>query len=243
MRKKIFLTFSVSLLLLFVALPVSAHEVHTYKIGNKTYEIVVGSLNEPITVDDKTGVDFQVHEITNAMTEEHDEMAMDHSSTPGAVAGLDQTVKVEVSAGGKKRVFDLSPTFGTPGAYKAVFYPTVQTTLTYRFFGTINSTEVDLSFSCNPAGHPQADEDKSQVAVSEGVTRLSKRGAFSCPVAKADLGFPEPSVSNYDLNSKVDALGDSSAPASKSLTTTALTLAGLSLIVSALSFFGRSRRP
>lgn len=211
---------------LFLALsPIaSAHEVHNYRIGGKLYEFVVGSLNEPITVDDKTGVDFRVRELSG-----HGASA-DHHATEGAVEGLDQTLKVEVSAGDKKKTSDLSPVFGQSGAYKTTFYPTVQTTLTYRFFGTLNNTPIDLSFSCNPAGHPQAEEDTNEVVMSEGVVRTLKRGAFSCPVAKADLGFPEASASLYDLGQKTSGLDARVSELSSTLRNTSLLALGLAIL-------------
>ena len=37
-----------------------AHQRQLYTIGNQDYLIVIGSLNEPIFVDDKSGVDLRV---------------------------------------------------------------------------------------------------------------------------------------------------------------------------------------
>lgn len=159
-----------------------AHEHQNFIIGGKTYEFVVGSLNEPITVDDKTGVDLRV-------------------TTGGVpVEGLEKTLKVELQAGDKKKPFELTTVYGTKGAYKAIFFPTVETTYTYRVYGTINDTPVDLSFTCNPAGHVAEPEDKTEIAVSEGVTRILKSGQFGCPTAKEALGFPEPSASIVNIH-------------------------------------------
>lgn len=192
---------SISLKLLLVAACIFvfgqaavAHENHTYRIGEKTYQFTVGSLNEPVAVDDKTGLDFRVASLTKPGAE----------GTP--VAGLDQTLKVELSAGGKKKVFNIQPSFGQAGSYKTAFYPTVQTTLSYRIFGTMDNVPVDLTFTCNPAGHPRSPDDNTEVKLSDQVTRLSKRGAFGCPGAKADMGFPEPASSGYELQTKLNSL-------------------------------------
>lgn len=187
---------------IFIASPqnASAHETHIYKIGDKFYKFVVGSLNEPVTVDDATGVDLQVNLSDGPHVEE---AGYSHEAEEAAVEGLDQTLKVELSAGDKKKTLDLRPKFRSPGQYTAKFYPTVQTTYTYRFFGTLNNVPVDLSFSCNPAGHPKTEDDKSEVKISDKVTRTFKRGAFGCPTAKADLGFPEQSASIYDIQNEV----------------------------------------
>jgi hypothetical protein len=173
-----------------------AHETHVYRIGDKTYQLTVGSLNEPVTVDDKTGLDLRVG------------MPNPKGSDPAPVTGLDQTLKVEVAAGAKKRTFNIQPAFGTPGSYRTSFYPTVQTTLSYRIFGTINDVPMDVTFTCNPAGHPRTPDDANESKVTDQVTRLSKRGAFGCPGAKADLGFPEKASSSYELQSRIAELNE-----------------------------------
>src|SRR4030095_12528385 len=121
-----------------------AHENHTNRIGDKTYQFTVGSLNEPVAVDDKTGLDLRVSAIAKPGAE----------GTP--VTGLDQTLKVELAAGGKKKVYNIQPAFGQVGAYRTAFYPTVQTTLSYKIFGTVDNIPIDVTFTCNPAGHPRS---------------------------------------------------------------------------------------
>lgn len=160
----------------------SAHEHQIFEIGDKTYDFTVGSLNEPIVVDDKTGVEFSVWTT---------------GSGAAAVTGLEDTLKVEIAADGKTKVMDLAPAWGEEGSYHAVFYPTIATTYSYRFFGTVNNIPVDLTFTCNAGGHNMAAMEKNttHVEVSEGVTRIEQRGAFSCPLAKAAMGFPAASSS------------------------------------------------
>lgn len=175
----------------FMAAPIaaSAHETQRFLINGTEYQFVVGSLNEPIVVDDKTGVDLRVARVTGGGEVEHG-----HGEGMPAVEGLEETLEVELIAGDAQKTLALSPVYNTPGAYKASFYPTVATTYTYRVFGTLEGTPIDLSFSCSPAGHTEAEEDTSRVEVSENVTRTFKSGAFSCPLPKADMGFPEPSA-------------------------------------------------
>ncbi len=195
-------------LTLFVAasLPLSvlAHETQNFTIGDKEYSFVIGSLNEPLVVDDKSGVELMVAELGehSEVTESEDGDAHEEGSP---VEGLDQALKVEIIAGDKKKVLELTPMWGEPGSYKAVFFPTVQTTLTYRFFGRINNTAIDLSFSCNPAGHPQVADDVTEKEIAKNVIRTLKRGSFGCPLAKADLGFPEPSVTMTELTNSSSA--------------------------------------
>lgn len=189
-------------LIVLLVLPVfaSAHQREQFVINGETHEFVIGSLNEPIVVDDKTGVILSVREIGEAEGAEED-----HHSATGGVTGLEETLKVEMIAGDTKKVTDLSPVRDTPGSYQNAFYPTVATTLSYRIFGTIDETPFDYTFTCNPAGHAAAPEDKSEVKVSEGVTRVLKTGSFSCPLAKEELGFPEQSTTVAGLDGKVNS--------------------------------------
>jgi len=183
-----------------------AHQRDLYTIGNQDYLIVIGSLNEPIFVDDKSGVDLRVlrADPNNPM----------NSTAEGAapVEGLEQTVQVEIAAGNKTKVLQLEPAFGEPGAYEAAFYPTVPTTYTYRLFGTINNTPVDLKFSCTPTGEAGAAANNSTVQVSEGVVRKGMEGGFGCPAPLSDAGFPEPLVSNFDITTRLDQLQSEVSP-------------------------------
>ncbi len=190
----------------------SAHEHQVFQIGTQTYEFTVGSLNEPVAVDDKSGVELSVKKV-EATGEEHDDSVAhaEEDEAAAAVTGLESTLKVQISAGGKTVEKALTTVYGEPGSYKAIFIPTVQTTYAYRFIGTIDGTAVDLTFTCNPAGHPATPEDTTPVEMSAGVTRLSKAGAFGCPAAKDDLGFPEPAGTLVALSEKDG--GSSSTPA------------------------------
>jgi hypothetical protein len=177
-----------------------AHQRQLYTIGGQDYLIVIGSLNEPIFVDDKSGVDLRVlrADPNNPM----------NSSAEGAapVEGLEETVQVEIGAGNNTKVLQLGPAFGEPGAYEAPFYPTVATTITYRLFGTINNTPVDLTFTCTPAGEAGAAADNSTVQISEGVVRKGIEGGYGCPAPLSDAGFPEPLLSNYEITTTLEQL-------------------------------------
>lgn len=184
MKKNYLFVFTALALLLSPSF-VFAHERQVFDIGGTQYLFTVGSLAEPAFVDQKSGVDLRV------------KLADPKNPGDGAslkakpFAGLESTLKVEVSAGGSKRVFDLSPAYGDPGAYTAAFYPTVATTYAYRFFGTVASTSVDLTFTCNPAGHPKSADDTSVTELGAGVKRTLKAGSFGCFQAPSSVQFPE----------------------------------------------------
>lgn len=179
--------------LLAIPMYAGAHERQLINIGGIDYLFVVGSLGEPIVVDDKTGVDLRVQTA--------DPQDPTNSAALGAkpVLGLEQALKVEIIAGDKKKAFDLTTVYGTLGSYKAVFFPTVKTGLTYHFTGAINNTPVDLSFSCAPEGS-NAVEDKTEVALGDGVKRTYKNGQFGCPLGKDELGFPEDAMTVLGLH-------------------------------------------
>jgi hypothetical protein len=194
-----------------------AHQRQLYTIGDQDYLIVIGSLNEPIFVDDKSGVDLRVlrADSNNPM----------NSSAEGAapVEGLEETLQVELAAGNNTRVLQLEPAFGEPGAYEAPFYPTVATTITYRLFGTINNTPVDLTFTCTPTGEAGAAADNSTVQISEGVVRKGIEGGYGCPAPLSDAGFPEPLVSNNEIVTSLDQLGSGIQSTNPSTGSTATT--------------------
>ncbi len=182
----------VALMALIVLLPTaaSAHQVTTFKIGNWHYQFVVGSLGEPVVVDDKTGLDLSVYRCKTGTCMPHmsDDGDMDGpAGTP--VAGLDQTLKLEIRAGSATREMPIKQMWGKEGSYTAAFYPTVATTYTYRLYGTIDNVPVNLSFACTPEGSKPAD-DMNELALSNVVTRTKQTGAFGCPLEKEKLSFP-----------------------------------------------------
>ena len=195
-KRSLILSFGAAALALGVAAPVvSAHEHDVYRIGSAYYVVTVGSLNEPFVVDELSGVDLRVEQLPGPS-------AAGAKGTPkGApVTKLEQTLKVELSAGDKKETLALEPSFGAPGSYSAKFIPTVETTYSYRVFGTIAGNPVDLTFSCAPGEVSEDAQDNSTVKVSDTVTRMAKIGGFGCPAARGPAGFPEPAHSSYELN-------------------------------------------
>jgi hypothetical protein len=195
--------------LLVAALPLvaSAHEHDTFVINGTPYTFTIGSLNEPVAVDDKSGLDLTVTKGT--------------ATTP--VTGLETSLTLELVAGGAKKTFAISPQYGAPGKYTAAFYPTVATTFSYHLTGTVDSTPIDLTFTCVPEGTPKAADDTSTVKLSDTVTRTLHAGAFGCPTDKGSLGFPENSASIRELAGRRDT-------ASMVLGAAALALAVIALV-------------
>jgi hypothetical protein len=72
------------------------------------------------------------------------------------------------------------------------------------------------------------------VTLSDKVSRTLKVGAFGCPVAKSELGFPEPAPTLVSLDQKSAFVGAASAQggvSSRTAVSLALTLSVLALII------------
>jgi hypothetical protein len=151
------------LVLATVAAPgsASAHERRT--VAGK-YVFVVGFLTEPAYVEEANGVDIVV---TTAQ-----------GNKP--VEGLEKTLKVEVSAGGTSKSFDVHVVFNRDGAYKAEFIPTRTGTYAFRFIGTVEGTPVDERFESGP-------------------------GRFDDVVSKAPAQFPAAVPSNAELAAQLQS--------------------------------------
>jgi hypothetical protein len=236
--KKQFSLLSVAILVIayFSVAPVaSAHERDTFKIGSKYYVLTVGSLNEPFVVDNISGVDLRVSQVTGPAGAGTGKET--GKGTP--VRGLEQTLKVELVAGDKKETLSFDPSDEAPGSYAANFIPTVQTTYSYRIFGTINGSPVNLTFTCVAGEISETTEDNSQLKVSDTISRINKIGAFACPAPRKNMGFPEPSLSSYELNQNSQDLAAAAQMAGKQAKTAqALSVVGIVAGLLGLAFAG-----
>jgi hypothetical protein len=189
-----------SILLFLGPMSAFAHERTLFTIGEDDYLFVIGSIGEPVFVDDKSGVELAVY------TPDPNDPTNTRANNTEPVEGLEEVLQVELIAGDQQRIFNLEPAWMQPGNYEAVFYPTIATTYGYRVFGDINGTAFDYTWECNPAGHVEAPENANVTEISENVTRQFEAGQFGCPVERADLGFPEPYVSNFETVQRLQQL-------------------------------------
>jgi hypothetical protein len=180
---------------------VYAHQKQLYTVGNNKYLFVAGFLNEPVYLDDKSGVDLYVY-----TTDPKDPMSTDSNSTK-PVEELQDSLKAEISAGAKTKVLDLEPDEERPGHYTASFIPDVETTYKFQIFGNLSGNPISVDFSCNPGA---VSEDtiisKSTEKISDIVTRNGVIGGYECPAPRSDGAFPEPILSNVNLGKKLSEL-------------------------------------
>jgi hypothetical protein len=201
------LSSAIGIVLLFILLTstvhsASAHQKQLLSIGDKDYLFVVGNANEPVFIDDKSGVELFAYIPLNKT----DQLSTDPNNTK-PVQDLDKALKVEVSAGPQKKILDFEPDEDNPSHYIATFFPTVQTTYNYRIFGNISNTPVSLVWSCSPLS---VSEDtvvsNSTVKLSDNVIRKAVVGGFGCPEPRSDKLFPEKYPPFAEMNSKITEL-------------------------------------
>jgi hypothetical protein len=187
-----------------------AHQRQLFTIGNDDYLFVVGSLNEPIFVDDKTGVDMA------AYSPDTNDPVNSKANGTKPIVGLENMLKVELAAGDKKKILNFEPAYQNPGHYESSFFPTIETTYNYTLFGNINGTEFRATWTCSPAeGEPMSDNSTKQI--SDGVIRKALLGSFGCPQQRTDLGFPEPYLANNEISKKLTELEKMVNPANKTM--------------------------
>jgi hypothetical protein len=114
----------------------TAHEVRTVA----GYRVVVGFIDEPVFVGQKSGLEFFV------------------TKNDQPVAGLEESLKAQITKDGKTRELPISARFGEAGAYQSVFFPTAAGAYTFHITGTIEGTQIDESFTSSPTGFNEVQE-------------------------------------------------------------------------------------
>ena len=105
-----------------------AHE--SREVGDHTY--VVGFIDEPVFTGQKSGLEFGAF----------------HGEEP--LEGLEETLSASVTFGDQTRDLEIEPTFGEPGWYQSVFFPTAAGPYTFRIFGEVEGEPFDESFTSGP---------------------------------------------------------------------------------------------
>ena len=179
------LTAIVAVALLFSVVPRAfAHERQFLTIDKKPFLLVVGSVNEPVYVGDKSGVELF------AYTPDPKDPLNDESQSVKPVTGLEKTVRVDVSAGPKNITLDFDPDDSNPAHYTATFFPSAQTTYTYTLTGTINNTPIHIGYTCVPGAGDDTPGNNTKATLSSGVIFEGKAGGFSCPLPRDDATIP-----------------------------------------------------
>ena len=135
--KRVMLTVAAAAVALgIVAAPAMAHTQKT--VG--AYQFTVGWGTEPAYAGQLNSV----------------QLVLADAATGKPYTKLTDTLKVTVIYGQQRVEYALAPTFdpdtgfGTPGDYRAFFFPTAPGDYTFQFTGTIGSQKVDESFTSGP---------------------------------------------------------------------------------------------
>ena len=128
----------VTIVALFVLMPLtgSAHE-HQMVLDDQ-YELTVGFLAEPAFVGEQNGLSLRVDSVNGDERE--------------PVLGLIESLEAEVICGDQTMALELSPVFNDPGHYRAVFFPMAEGDYTFRITGEIEGNAIDESFTSAPDG-------------------------------------------------------------------------------------------
>ena len=182
----IFVTFS--LILSIGSQFAFAHEKQLLSINEKPYLFVVGSIDEPVYINDKSGVELFAY-----IPDPNDPLSEKSNGTK-PISELEKTLKVEVSAGPKNKTLDFEPDEENSAHYTATFFPSAETTYTYTLTGTIDNTPIHISYSCIPGGGAEDDDtsaaDNTKTVLSQGVVREQVAGGFSCPMPRDEVTIP-----------------------------------------------------
>ena len=178
------LAFLASTLLFSVASRAFAHEREFLMIKDKPYLLVVGSVNEPVYVGDKSGVELF------AYTPDPKDPLNDESKSVKPVTGLEKTVRVEVTAGPKNKTLDFDPDDSNPAHYTATFFPSAQTTYTYTLTGIIDNTPIHIGYTCVPGAGDDTPGNNTKATLSNGVIREGMAVGFPCPLPRDEVTIP-----------------------------------------------------
>ncbi len=121
-------------LLSALLLPVAASAHEHRDVGQ--YKFVVGFINEPAFEGEQNGIWVSITDKT--------------TQTP--MENLAETLKAQVIYGEQQLDLALEPDWNEKGVYTADFYPTSAGDYTFRFFGDVNGTAIDETFTSSPEG-------------------------------------------------------------------------------------------
>jgi hypothetical protein len=119
----------------------SAHERRN--VG--PFSFIVGWVNEPALLNEPNSVDLRITRTADSQP----------------VVGAEKALKVEIQADGQKLAADLSPRFGTPGAYNSNLTPTKTGSFTFVFTGSIEGTPINETFKAGQGTFGLIEEPKA----------------------------------------------------------------------------------
>ena len=158
--------------------------------GNK---LVVGFLYEPAYEGERNAVSLRVTKGAGDEQEESSDTESDHHAPePVGIEGLQSTLQVEVThvPSNVSKTMNLRPISNDPGHYVADLIPTSPGHYRFRFFGTIEGEQLDVTFDSMAGG-----------------------GDFDDVQAASAIHFPQPAASARELEGAVRGAQDAAQQA------------------------------
>lgn len=134
----------VALALALVTSGAAAHEQRDVADGQ--FSFVVGFLNEPAYSGEMNGLDLRIALLDAAATP----VAAGEEAPTTPVEGLETTVQAEVFFADQAMPLVISASYGEPGSYESIFFPTQPGDYSFHIFGTINGVAIDETFTSGP---------------------------------------------------------------------------------------------
>ena len=126
------------------------------------YALEIGFHNEPV-----------VQGVPNAL-----DLFVTNAKTGDKIKGLEDTLQAEIIFGSSKKTLKLEPQEDLEGAYSAYIIPSQVGDYTWRIFGKINDTPVDVSMTSSPDTFNSA-ETKSTYSFPDSEASLAEVKSMS----------------------------------------------------------------
>ena len=170
-------------LALFALLPAWAGAHESRDVADGQYHLVVGFLNEPVSVGDKSGLDLHVSKPDPTGTPD-----AEGGTAMAPVEGLETTLQAEVFYGDQSMALTIEPRFGEPGAYAGWFYPNAAGTYAFHIFGTIEGVAIDETFTSGPDTFGDV-EERLLFPPGPAASASNNQGASSAGMITTGGGF------------------------------------------------------
>lgn len=179
-----------------------AHSGKLLNVNGKDYWIWVATVGEPGLLDVKSGAEAYIY-----AADPSDPLNGDSNKTK-PLNGMDSLLKFDIISAGKNKTLDLQQVWNSTGSeighYESPVVFTVETTYDFRLFGDWNGTKFDVTWSCTPAEVIEYPQNNETIALSSGVIQKAESGGFSCPKPLSDISFPEPYMSNIEIQTRLN---------------------------------------
>jgi len=137
------------------------------------------------------------------------ESAAAGAAEPVPVEGLEETLKAEIIFGASKRELAIEAQWGEPGAYTANVLPTEAGDYTWRIFGTIDGTPVDVSMTsgADTFGAVESKDAVAFPAAEPAVSAVQERADAAAEAAGTAAGSARTALLTGILGTVLGALG------------------------------------